>query len=70
MTTQAYEGLLSGQVQKLAEAKVALSQKMNEVLSVEVPSTQDNFMNIAAEQLKMLEARFSDPRQESILHRD
>lgn len=61
MTTQAYEGLLSGQVQKLAEAKVALSQKMNEVLSVEVPSTQDNFMNIAAEQLKMLEARFSDP---------
>lgn len=62
MTTQVYEGLLSGQVQKLAEAKVALSQKMNELLNVNVPSTQDNFMSVAYEQLKMLEGRFSDWR--------
>lgn len=60
MTTQAYETMLSRQVQKLAEAKVALSKEMSELLDVSVPSTQDNFLKVAFEQLKMLENRFSD----------
>lgn len=60
MTVQVYENLLVDQVEKLAEAKVSLSTKMNELLDVSVPSTQDNFMKVAYDQLKMLESRFSD----------
>lgn len=60
MTVQAYENLLTKQVDQLANAKVSLSQKMNELLNVNFPSSQENFMSVAYEQLKMLEGRFSD----------
>lgn len=60
MNTQVYENLLLHQVGKLAIAKVELSEKMNEILNVNVPSTQSNFMAVAFEQLKMLEGRFDD----------
>lgn len=60
MTLQAYQDVLFGQVQAVAKAKVALANELNKSLNVRVPSTQDNFMSVAHEQLRMLENRFND----------